>query len=303
MKKILITALIFCLLCTLFTACDSDLFIKPPPPRKIKDKDLKIMTTNYLLYGMTKSVVKDLNTVDFMFKDEQDQWNFNFTDDSVDNISREDLFFYTGGSFEPWMGDFVNSLKKNRLTVVNVSRGTKIISRDEAVSLIYKNKQQDIKDNPYYWLDTGKYKTALFNITKTIENKDPWNKSYYEKNFHSNIKEVNVYDRKLKEVSKKLNNYIFIVQGDELDYFTNYLGLKAIKIPSSYNYKEELEDVDKNTQEDSVKTDKLVFLYSKDKNIREYQDFIKKYNMKLCPITVYQYKKTIQIYRKLIMTV
>ena len=277
---------------TIFVGCDPKLIIPSTNNKKIQDKGLMIMTTNYLLYGMANSIVKDINSVEYMFKEEQDQWNFTFTNDSVSNVSKKDIFIYTGGSFEPWIGDFVGALNKSRVSILNVSRGTKIISRNEPVNFVYKNREQQISDNPYYWLDVSKYKTAFFNIAKAIEDKDPKNKSYYEKNFHANIKEVNSYNKKLKAIHKELKDYTFVVQGDDLDYFTRYLGLRTIKIPKAFDYQLESKDMVKNIETKAYDQDKLVFLYDNDNSLKNNQIFINEFKMKSSKIYVYDYQKT-----------
>ena len=276
----------------LLTGCDNNVIIKPEIPIITKDLNLKIMTTNYLLYGIVKDIVKDKNDVDFMFKDEQEQWDYNFTEDSVNNISKKDIFFYSGGDFEPWAGDFVSSLSKNKVIISNVSRGLKIISRDEPLKYAYKNKLTEVKDNPYYWLDMDKYKTAIFNIVKTIEDKDSMNKKYYEDNYHAQLSDVYIYDKKLKEIYNGLKDYTFLVQGDKLDYFTKYMGFKVIKLPTNFNFKDTENDINKKIEEKLIKVDNVIFLYTEDTDISKNQDLITKYNMKSSKIGVYKYKSS-----------
>ena len=268
--------------------CENTQTAKNQPVKKAEA--LKIMTTNYLLYTMVQDIIGEKNQVDFMFKNEIDQFSFKYTEDSIDNISKKDIFIYTGGSYEPWIDAFLSDLNKNKVTILNVSRGTKIMSRDVPLKYSDKTKVVDIKDNPYYWLDNDKYKTALFNICKTIEDKDPFNKSYYENNFKENIKTVDEYDKKLKEAAKNLKDYTFVVQGDDLDYFTKYLGLKTIKIPSDINYIDTSSQDYKNLQDKFTKIDKIIYLYSKDNEEESNAAIIKEYSMQVAKVNVYNYK-------------
>ncbi|MBC8059336.1 MAG: metal ABC transporter substrate-binding protein [Clostridiaceae bacterium] len=289
-KKLYFILSLSIIIVILVTGCGNKEIIKPEVPKITKDLNLKIMTTNYLLYGIVKDIVKDKNDVDFMFKDEQQQWDYNFTEDSVNNISKKDIFFYTGGDFEPWSGDFVSSLSKNKVVILNVSRGLKIISRDEPLQYNYKNKVTEVKDNPYYWLDIDKYKTAIFNIVRTIEDKDSINKKYYEDNYHAQLNNVDLYDKKLKEIYKGLKNYTFVVQGDKLDYFTKYMGFKVVKLPTDFSFSDTENDINVKIEEKLMKTDKIIFLYSNNTEVNENQSLISKYNMKSSKINVYQYK-------------
>lgn len=288
MKKTLYFLILSMAILFLFVGCDNKPELKVLPTKKTEP--LKIMTTNYLLYTMVESVTGDKNKVDFMFKNEKDQLEFKYTEDSTDNVSKKNIFIYTGGSYEPWVDNFIGDINKSKVTVLNVSRGTKIISRDEPLKYIQNDKEVDVKENPYYWLDVDKYKTALFNISKTIQDMDPINKNYYENNFKTNIKDVEAYDKKLKDTSKKLKNVTFIVQGDELDYFTKYLGLTVIKISNDYINADITNDENKKLETKLSKIDNCVYLFKSDKEKEKNKDLITKYSMKMAKINVYEYK-------------
>ena len=290
MRKKVYFIINLCIATFLLAGCANKQIVKPETPKIKKDLNLKIMTTNYLLYGLVKDIVKDKNDVEFMFKSEQEQWEYNFTEDGVNNISKKDIFFYSGGDFEPWVGSFVDSLNKNKVTVLNVSRGIKIILRDEPAKYSFKKKVTEVKDNPYYWLDIDKYKTEIFNIEKTIENKDPMNKKYYEDNYHDQLSKVDVYDKKLKEIYKGLEGYTFLVQGDKLDYFTKYMGFNVVKLPVNFSFKDTEKDINKSIEEKLSKADKVMFLYAEDTDVTVNKDIIAKYSMKDSKIAVYKYR-------------
>jgi hypothetical protein len=95
-----------------------------------------------------------------MFKSRVDELNFKFTNDSLDNISKNDLLIYMGGGFEPWINGFVDKLDKSNVTPINVSRGVKFISYDKPVKI----NDTEFKDNPYYLMNIDNYKIALMNI-------------------------------------------------------------------------------------------------------------------------------------------
>ena len=292
MKKKLWLIINLSLVIILLAGCGNNVSLKPEGTKVTKDLNLKIMTTNYFLYGTVKDVVKDKNDVDFMFKDEKSQWDYTFTEDSVNNISKKNIFFYSGGDFEPWVGSFVDSLSKNTVTILNVSRGMKIISRDESVKYTYKGKETEIKDNPYYWLDIDKYKTEIFNIVKTIEDKDPVNKKYYEDNYNAQLTSVGKYDKELKEIYKDLKDYTFVVKGDKLDYFTKYMGFNVVKLPTDFTFADTTNDTNRKIEEKLAKTEKVIFLYTEDSDVNENQGLIAKYSMKESKIGVYKYKSS-----------
>jgi ABC-type Zn uptake system ZnuABC Zn-binding protein ZnuA len=146
-----------------------------------------------------------------------------------------------------------------------------------------------MNDNPYFWLNIDDYKIAMLNIKNAIQDKDTKNRDFYEDNFSNSLKEVEGYLKKLKDASDKLKDFTFIVDGDELDYFVKYYGLKTLKV---YNSDIIL------TQEDITANEKLeqkiqgvqnlVFLYNDENNLNANKSLIDKYNIKTANIIVYK---------------
>ncbi|MBU5590345.1 metal ABC transporter substrate-binding protein [Clostridium sp. MSJ-4] len=191
-----------------------------------KEKYMNITTTNKPLYYMVKDLVKDKHAVEYMLKSEEELWNYQYTEDSLTNIEKKDLFFYNGGNLEPWAEGFIYKLKKDKVSSINVSRGIKL-------NYITNGKRygdKDIKENPYYWLGIEEYKVALSNIKNALAEKDPVNRDFYEKNYEKKLKEIGYLEEDIKYVSDKLKSYSLIITSEEFDYITNYLGVINTKI-------------------------------------------------------------------------
>lgn len=247
---------------------------------KIEDKQicLDIITTDKFLYNMVKDISKDNHNVDYMFKNKNELWNFKFSDDSLSNIGRQDLFIYVGAGYEPWLGGFLDKLSKNKVGIINASRGVKLSSYSSEV----KYKDTVIKDNPYYWMNIDNYKIALLNIKNAIQERDPQNRDVYEENFNQTIKELDAIQKRLRDISDKAKDITFVVDGDELDYFTKYLNLKVIKMCPIINSNSQTDNKDeKDKIEKRIKESKnLIFLYEDEAKLKDDTDFINKYSMK-----------------------
>lgn len=275
MKKNIAIALITIFLITvIITGCKKEV-TKKPIVIDNNQINLDIMTTNKFVYNMVMSIVKDKHTVDFMFKSEQDQWNFNYTDDSVGNISRKDMFIYYGLNFEPWIGDFLNDLSGSKTAIINVSRGTTVINRDDPAE--YDDKS--VKENPYCWMNVNNYVTGLSNIVEAISEKDPQNRSFYQKNFAEERKKLDLVQGQMKNVLQKLKDYTFVVQGDRLDYFLKYNDMKYVKLPSDFDYSTAKLQSDNKIIKKLHDSKKMVFLYSEDDEDNENKDIIKDMGM------------------------
>lgn len=253
----------------------------------VKGANLKIMTTNELLYFMILDISKGKNTVEYMFNDEASQWNYEYSDDSLKNISTKDLFIFSGAEFEPWISEYIDKLNKNNVTTLDISRGTQILNYVSNVT--YNNRI--IKYNPYYWMNEDNYKTALHNITLELQESDPVNRTFYSDNFNSYIKSLETYDNNFKAIYGYLDDYTFVVATDKLDYYLKYNKIQSIKVPpiadtDIKNINTFITDV-----KDSIKSTKAAyFLYSDTTELTTYRDLISQY--KLIPLNLIQYKRS-----------
>jgi ABC-type Zn uptake system ZnuABC Zn-binding protein ZnuA len=232
---------------------------------------------------MIKDIAGERHSVDYMFTSKNKLWNFSYTDDSINNISRKDLFFYWGSGLEPWAGGFIDKLGQKNVAPISISRGVKFLEYGRQL----KYKDKSIVENPYFWMNIDDYKIAMLNIKNSIQDKDSKDREFYEKNFAKTLKDIEDYQKRLKEAADKLKEYTFVVDGDELDYFIKYYGFKSLKI---YNYGEmpnpKLLEENAKTELKLIEAKNLVFLYNNEEKIKSNEALISKYNIKAASIFV-----------------
>lgn len=249
-----------------------------------KDMELNVVTTDKLLYNMVKSIVKNRHMVEYMFNDRQSEINFKFTEDSVNNISKEDLFFYVGAGFEPWIDNFVDKLNKNKVGVTNVSRGVKLSNYNKVV----KYNDTILKYNPYYFTNIDNYRIMLMNIKNALQDKDPQNRDIYEKNFSDTLKSLDDYKNNLKSVDDQLSNYNFIVAEDQLSYFARYNNLNVLEInPGESGSIIPTDPIAKQNLEQRLKNSNMVFLYNDESVLKNNAQVLKNYNIRAVKIEIY----------------
>ncbi|WP_186428925.1 metal ABC transporter solute-binding protein, Zn/Mn family [Clostridium sp. BSD9I1] len=246
------------------------------PIEKEEQVLLNIVTTNKFIYNMTLELTKDRHYVSYMFKDPSQGMNFKYTDDSLSNISKQDLFIYNGVGLEPWDKDFIDSLSKNKLGVTSASRGVKLIAYNKEK----KYGKRTIKDNPYYWLNIDNYKISILNIKNALQDKDPRNNDYYEKNFMEHLKKIEPYEKDFKKISKELEGNVIFFREEELEYFVKYVGLKSINSLTIKN--------DKDLEEKLNAEENILFMYNNNEELKKNEEIIKKYNMHPVKIHVYE---------------
>ncbi|MCI6275178.1 MAG: zinc ABC transporter substrate-binding protein [Clostridium sp.] len=247
---------------------------------KERESYISIVVPTKNLYNMVRDIVGDDHDVSYMFKNDHENLNFEYTKDSVTNIGKQDLFLYMGMENEPWVDGFLDLVKRETLTTVNISRG--IISLPLTKPRVIKEKEY--KENPYYWMNLENYKTALNNIRVAVTEKDTRNRDKYEKNFKLAIEEIDKLEEDLNESLEKVNKYTFVVREDTFDYFLKSKGFKTIKIP------EELKKEEWDMTEEKLKSAKdLIFLCGHDNILRENQSIITEFEMKTMYVDVEEY--------------
>jgi zinc/manganese transport system substrate-binding protein len=296
LKKIWCAALSFFYIFVI--GCKSETYIKEPEisepnieivekvEKEEKEEFINIITTNKLLYHMVKDIVKDKHMVDYMLKTEMDQLLFEYSHDSLNNISKKDMFIYLGGGYEPWVNSFVEDLKKGKVSIVNASRGIRLIPSSKP----RKYKEVELKENPYFWLNPEDYKIALANIRNSIEEKDPINREFYGINYNESIKAVDKISKEYKILGEDLKKYTFIITGDKFDYFIRILNVKYIKLDD-----QDLQMIDQDKLQKKLEDSKnIVFLYEKEAKLETHTNLISKY--KMIPIRLIAYEFDLKYY-------
>lgn len=290
MRKVISLALFFF---TAMMGCsNAEEKITPEVPIKVEQKIeaeeyLRIVTSNKLLYYMVKDIVKDRHDVDYMMSAEEDQWSFMFSKDSIENISKKDVFIYFGAGFEPWADEFVDTVNKDRVTITNSTRGVRLLTLNEP--RIYGNSE--LRNNPYFWFDPNDYKIVLSNIKTAIQEKDPKKRDIYEDNFKEAIKVLDEIDNKLLEDVDQYKEYSFVTVNDDFDYFFNHIDINPLKLSNG-------EDVIKFEEKLKDETDiekQVILLYDDELtlSVSSYKDLLNNVRVRKIKVKKYSTDKSI----------
>lgn len=279
---------IICVLAIVFSvglsACSETPPVKPevtPDTKVVKDEYIEIITANKFTYHMVKDIVKDKQSVDYMLKTEEDEWKFEFTEDSLGNISKKDMFVYLGANYEPWVNKFIDEVKKGKVGIVNASRGIRLLALSKPV----KYRDTEFKENPYYWLNPEDYKIALSNIKNSIQERDPKNRELYETNFNESVKQIDQYIKDYKSLGEDLKKYTIVTSGERFDYLIKYFNMKVIKVDEYSSSTSDQEKLNKKLAESK----NFIYLYDKDENLQKANEIINKYKMTPVKLIIYKF--------------
>lgn len=225
-----------------------------------KEVYLNIMVTNKIAYEMCYSIVKDTHNIILMSDNNYQIQDLEITKDAENNAAKMDLFIYLGKENEPWANTFIEKIKKGKVGLIDISRGTKTLNNEDSII----GKQENV--NKYYYLSPDEYKISLYNIKNAVEEKDIKNKKYYEDNYNEAIKSINKLEKEINLEKKKIANRKVVLVGDKLEYLAQFLQLDYDKCNFEYNEKnfikfveamdEDIENSSKDTKKDSKDKDK-----------------------------------------------
>lgn len=257
--------LILLLICMLLIGCNSQkVNTDTTYTYKEKEQTLSIITTNEILKNCLYEIIGEKHVVESIFSNNNKIDEFNFSNDAIKNISKEDMFFYLGGEYEPWVENLISKLERKNLTLVNLSRGIKSI------------ESSDKKTNPYYFISINNYKTMLLNIKNSIEESDTKNKDLYEGNFIEAMKRIDIINKKNEELQNKIKDTVIITANCKADYIFDDLKKTIIKMPNAEQEKNiQTYQNTVNIIKTSVVGKKALFIYETDEELKKYDSLIK----------------------------
>lgn len=189
---------------------------------------LNVVATNSIIADITKNIAGDKINLHSIVPVGQDPHEYEPLPEDVKKTSKADLIFYNGINLETggnaWFTKLVeNAQKKENKDYYAVSEG---------VDIIYLEGQNEKgKEDPHAWLNLENGIIYAQNIAKRLIEKDPDNKTTYEKNLKAYVEKLTALDKEAKE---KFNNIpeekkMIVTSEGCFKYFS-----KAYNVPSAY---------------------------------------------------------------------
>ena len=189
---------------------------------------LNVVATNSIIADITKNIAGDKINLHSIVPVGQDPHEYEPLPEDVKKTSKADLIFYNGINLETggnaWFTKLVeNAQKKENKDYYSVSEG---------VDVIYLEGQNEKgKEDPHAWLNLENGIIYAQNIAKRLIEKDPDNKTTYEKNLKAYVEKLTALDKEAKE---KFNNIpeekkMIVTSEGCFKYFS-----KAYNVPSAY---------------------------------------------------------------------
>ena len=163
----------------LFAGCQRE--NRTPP---VNVDRLQVVTTLFPLYDFSRAIAGNRADVRLLLPPGTEPHNFEPKPDDLLNINRAGLFVYTNRYMEPWAEDLIKGVDRNRLTVVDASRGLTLenAAGDGEVEKDHGGHSHAHGKDPHVWLDFANAGRMVDTILSGFVAKDPANRAYYEAN-------------------------------------------------------------------------------------------------------------------------
>ena len=225
MKKLLVAALVVLGIAGCATGKENS---SQTTSATAENKKLQIVTTNSIIYDMTKNIAGDLVDLHSIVPVGQDPHEYEPLPEDVQKVQKADLIFYNGINLENAEDAWFTKMVKNAGKVADKD----YFAVSDGVDVIYlEGAKEKGKEDPHAWLNIENGVIYAKNIAKQLIAKDPKNKETYEKNLAAYVKKLEELDKDAKQRIAKIPEEKRLIVTSEgcFKYFS-----KAYDIKSAY---------------------------------------------------------------------
>jgi zinc/manganese transport system substrate-binding protein len=139
-------------------------------------------------------------------------------------VSKADVYLKSGLSLDQWADEIIDGSRNSKLLIADCSKGVTVLQKPQGkVDASMGDVHPD--GNPHYWLDPANGIFIAGNVLLVIENVDPANKAYYEKNYADFINEAEKRIAGWKLKMSKLSGQKIISYHSSWVYFASAFNL------------------------------------------------------------------------------
>lgn len=224
MKKLIQILLCAVMAAFLLAGCGSNVSSSAPA-----DGRLRIVSTVFPSYDFARAIAGEYADVTILLSPGMESHSYEPTPQDMIRIQNCDLFLYTGGESDAWVGDLLSSLDKPVNTVkmmdcVNVYEEEMLEGMQEEEP----SGEHETEYDEHVWTSPKNAVRISRAIEKALCGIDPDNAAFYQKNADSYAAELESMDQRFRDffagVSKKI-----MVFGDRFPfrYFAEEYGLEC----------------------------------------------------------------------------
>lgn len=185
---------------------------------------LKIVTTIFPEYDITRAIAKDKVDLELMIKPGVDVHSFTPTPQDIKTVQNSDIFVYGGTEHDKWVENLTKSIDMKNKKVVKLVDGIQQLEEESVDGMKHEHHHDDKKEDehnhdhkhekedehnhkgeekeldPHYWTSPKNAIQMVKTITNALVEKDPDNAEFYKENAENYIKQLEDVDKELHDV-------------------------------------------------------------------------------------------------------
>lgn len=185
---------------------------------------LKIVTTIFPEYDITRAIAKDKIDLELMIKPGVDVHSFTPTPQDIKTVQNSDIFVYGGTEHDKWVENLTKSIDMKNKKVVKLVDGIQQLEEESVDGMKHEHHHDDKKEDehnhdhkhekedehnhkgeekeldPHYWTSPKNAIQMVKTITNALVEKDPDNAEFYKENAENYIKQLEGVDKELHDV-------------------------------------------------------------------------------------------------------
>ena len=185
---------------------------------------LKIVTTIFPEYDITRAIAKDKVDLELMIKPGVDVHSFTPTPQDIKTVQNSDIFVYGGTEHDKWVENLTKSIDMKNKKVVKLVDGIQQLEEESVDCMKHEHHHDDKKEDehnhdhkhekedehnhkgeekeldPHYWTSPKNAIQMVKTITNALVEKDPDNTEFYKENAENYIKQLEGVDKELHDV-------------------------------------------------------------------------------------------------------
>ena len=191
---------------------------------------LKIVTTIFPEYDITRAIAKDKVDLELMIKPGVDVHSFTPTPQDIKTVQNSDIFVYGGTEHDKWVENLTKSIDMKNKKVVKLVDGIQQLEEESVDGMKHEHHHDDEKEDehnhdhkhekeekhshdhenesdkeldPHYWTSPKNAIQMAKTVTNALVEKDPGNAEFYKENAKNYIKQLEDVDKELHDVVDK----------------------------------------------------------------------------------------------------
>ena len=185
---------------------------------------LKIVTTIFPEYDITRAIAKDKVDLELMIKPGVDVHSFTPTPQDIKTVQNSNIFVYGGTEHDKWVENLTKSIDMKNKKVVKLVDGIQQLEEESVDGMKHEHHHDDKKEDehnhdhkhekedehnhkgeekeldPHYWTSPKNAIQMVKTITNALVEKDPDNAEFYKENAENYIKQLEGVDKELHDV-------------------------------------------------------------------------------------------------------